>query len=222
MKRLTRLPVAAAITALMLAAATAEAQMYRYKDDNGRTVISNTVPHEASKRGYDILNSKGRVVDTVPPAPSAEEIAARKAEKAREEAALRQREQDELLLKRYSHPDDAVRAMHRKIQEMQSLNQLKQGNITLVTSQLNNEQSRAADLERSGREIPEPTRKKIDRLQNQIQDIEAEIETQNQAIENLKAEFVGDIERLEMVTGKKRTLPLEKPQAENSDQQSQD
>lgn len=210
MKRLTRFSLIA--SALLLAATAAEARMYRYMDENGQIVISNTIPQEASRRGYDILNSKGRVIDSVDPAPTAEEIAAREAREQREEAERIQREKDQALLKRFSHPDQAVRAMHRKIRELESLNQLKRGNISVIVSQLDNEEGRAADMERAGRDIPESMLEKIRRLEAQIHDIEQEIASQKAEIQSLRDDFEADIRRLETLTGEERTLPLERPE----------
>ncbi|MCK7549058.1 DUF4124 domain-containing protein [Marinobacter koreensis] len=190
---------------------TAHAQMYRYTDDNGQVVIGNTIPQEATKRGYDILGSNGRVVETVPPAPTKEEIAAREAEKQREQEREQQRKEDEKLLKRYSHPDQAVKAMYRKIREMQGLIQLKRGNIAVVSSQLDNEQSRAADMERSGRDIPDATLQKIERLESQIKDMEREIASQQKEILEMKESYLKDIKRLEEITDEERTLPLDPP-----------
>ncbi len=189
--------------------ATAEAGMYRYTDENGRMVISNTIPQEATKRGYDILGSNGRVVETIPPAPTEEEIAAREAEKQRQKELAAQQELDRQLLKRYSHPDQAVRAMHRKIRELEGLIQLKRGNISVISSQLDSEQSRAANIERSGGTIPEAMLEKIRRLESQIRDLEREISVQSQEIDELRADFEADIERLEQVTGEARTLTLD-------------
>ena len=183
--------------------------MYRYTDENGQIVISSTIPQEASRRGYDILSKNGRVIETIDPEPTEEEIAAREAEEKRQAEAERQRELDRKLLERYSHPDEAVRAMHRKIRELQGLNQLKRGNISVIVSQLDSEQSRAADLERSGRDIPEATLEKIRRLEAQIRDIEREINSQNANIKALQERFEADIERLEEITGEERTLPLD-------------
>lgn len=193
----------------LLFAAGAQATMYRYTDENGRLVISNTIPQEATKRGYDILSKNGRVVETVAPAPTAEEIAAREAEKERQKQLEIQQEQDRLLLKRFSHPDQAVRAMHRKIRELEGIIQLKLGNISVISSQLDSEQSRAADMERAGRDIPETTLEKIRRLEAQIRDIEREISAQRQDIGEMKKAYESDIKRLEEITGETRTLPLE-------------
>jgi len=214
--RLTALSVKTTALALALGfSAQAAANMYRYTDENGQIVISSTIPQEATKRGYDILSNNGRVIETIPPAPTEEEIAAREAEKQRQKELAEQREQDRALLKRFSHPDQAVKAMHRKIRELEGLIQLKRGNISVISSQLDNEQSRAANMERAGREIPEGTLEKIRRLEAQIRDIEREIASQTQEIDELRKAFEDDIESLEEVTGEARTLPLDHTKTDN-------
>lgn len=214
--RLTAVSVKATALALALGfSAQVAANMYRYTDENGQIVISSTIPQEATKRGYDILSNNGRVIETIPPAPTEEEIAAREAEKQRQKELAEQREKDRALLKRFSHPDQAVKAMHRKIRELEGLIQLKRGNISVISSQLDSEQSRAANMERAGREIPEATLEKIRRLESQIRDVEREITSQTQEIEELRKAFEADIERLEEVTGEARTLPLDHNETED-------
>lgn len=187
-----------------------EAGMYRYTDEEGQIVISNTIPQAATKRGYDILNSSGRVVKTIDPAPTDAEIAAREAEKQRQKELGIQQEKDARLLKRFSHPDQAIKAMHRKLDELRGIIQLKRGNISVISSQLDTEQSRAANMERTGRKIPESTLDKIRRLESQIHDIEREISRQAQEIDSLKQSYESDIQRLEKITGESRTLSLER------------
>jgi len=197
--------------ALLLVTASASASIYRYIDENGQVVISNTIPQAASKRGYDILNNKGRVIETVDPAPTAEEIAARESKKREEEMQAQQLELDRKLLERFRHPDDAVRTLHRQIGALRELSGLKRRNISIIENQLDTEQARAADLERAGREIPQATLKKIRRLETSIDELEREIRAQQAEIDAVKRQFITDIERLEVITGKSRTLPLEVP-----------
>ena len=111
------------LLAALVLTSPAQAQMYRYTDEHGQIVIGNTIPQEATRRGYDILSNSGRVIETIPPAPTPEEIAAREAEKQRQREAERQRQADELLLKRFTTPDQAVQAMHRKIRELEGLSE---------------------------------------------------------------------------------------------------
>jgi predicted RNase H-like nuclease (RuvC/YqgF family) len=209
-----RLTLAAAVLAAILGSTAAHANTYRYTDENGQMVISNTVPQEAVKRGYQILNQQGRVIREVAPALTEEEIAAREARKREEQRLEEQRKQDAMLLKRFSSPDSAVKAMHRKIEELESLIQLKQGNISVLESQLQNEQSRAADMERQGREVLQGVLQKISRLEQQIGELEAEIADQRSDIDAARQEFLEDIRRLEQITDKERTLPLNRKQSE--------
>ncbi|MDX1456322.1 MAG: DUF4124 domain-containing protein [Marinobacter sp.] len=217
MKRTTTLLSSVLMVSLLATAIPADARMYRYKDENGRTVISSTVPQQASQRGYEILDNKGRVIKTIAPAPTAEEIAAREAEEARLRQQELQQERDQALLKRFSHPNEAVQAMERKLQELQSLIQLKRGSISVIANQLDNEQARAANLERSGQNIPEASLQKITRLQSQISDIEQEIAEQDEEMEEVRTHFVEDIQRLEQITGETATLPYKEALPQSSD-----
>lgn len=216
--RLTKAPVLASLITLgLLTSAGLQAGMYRYTDANGQLVISNTIPQEATKRGYDIISDSGRVIETIAPAPTAEELAAREAAKERKRQREAQLEQDRLLLKRFSHPDQAVRAMHRKVEELEGLISLKRGNISVLTSQLDNEQRRAAEMERAGRNVPDATLKKIYRLEGQVRDIEREIAAQRLEIDAVAQRFLSDIKRLEEITGLERTLPLKDTGAASSE-----
>lgn len=223
MRHLPRLALVNALVTVvftsLVASSAMASSMYRFKDENGRMVISNTVPSESSTRGYEILNSQGRVVDVVEPAPTAEEIAAREAEKQRRAQADKQRQEDAELLRTFSHPDDAVRALRRKLQELESLVQLKRGNISVIESQLEEQQSKAADLERAGREVPENLLTRIDRLRSQIREIEKEISVQNMETQAIRESFEQKIERLEVITGETRTLSLE-PQNDTTARQN--
>jgi chromosome segregation ATPase len=187
-----------------ISATSVHAGMYRYTDENGQVVIGSSVPQEATQRGYDILNNNGRVVTIIAPAPTEQELAERSAEQQRQDALDVQREQDRKLLKRFSHPDQARSAMNRKVRELEGLIRLKKGNITVISGQLNAEQSRAADLERSGRQIPEATLEKMRRLETQILDIEQEIKTQTQDIQTQQDIYEIDIRRLQQLTDKKK------------------
>ena len=208
MSRLNTTIVSSITVALMLFASTADARFYRYKDENGQLVISTTVPQEASIRGYEIINDSGRVIKTIAPAPTAQELADR-AERARKQVQLdHQRQTDRLLLRQFSHPDDAVLAMNRKLQELSSLIQLKRGNISGLISQLDEEQRRAANLERSGLSVPHSMLEKINRLQAQVWNFEQEIAIQNIEIDTMKNEFIKDIKRLEEITGEKTELTI--------------
>lgn len=199
--------------------------LYRYQDSQGNPVITSTLPDEALKRGYKVLDSSGRVLKTVPPAPTQKELE-RKArqqaqESARAEARKKQQEKDSLLLRTYSGPDDAVRAMQRKMQELSSLIALKEGNLSLLQSQLQNEQEKAANAERAGKPVPANVMRKIQNLRDQIRALKGKIAAQQADIGKVKQGYLKKIKRLEKLTGKKRTLPLDLPDSPRKTSASQ-
>ena len=212
-------PVLLLITSLALVPA-AVAEMYRFKDDDGRTVLSNTLPREARSKGYEILNNQGRVIETIPPPPTEEEIAERERQKELERKRREQKRQqekiDKRLLRQYSSPDDAARALHRKLRERFSTIKLKLGNINSLKSQLADEQNRAANMERSGREVPGSLRDKMKRLRAEKSEVMAEIKEELKEVEATREEFRGQINRLEELTDEKRTLPLTVPEEEEA------
>lgn len=204
---------------LSLAGSALGSQMYRYLDDDGRPVITSSLPQEVVSQGYEILNQRGRVVETVPPAPTEEEIAQREqekqAEREREAAAEKQRELDRQLLRQFSSADDTVRALQRSLREMFSLIQLKQGSISNLEGQLAEQESTAANLERQGRDVPDSVHDTISRIQSQKEDLHREITGQLEDIEETRQQYRVRIERMEELTGQQRTLPLTIPEEDN-------
>ncbi|TDT44483.1 uncharacterized protein DUF4124 [Halospina denitrificans] len=208
------------LTAGLALAPAVMAEMYRFKDDNGKTVLSNTLPREARSKGYEILDNSGRVIEKVPPPPTDEEIAERKRQKELERKRKEQKEQqekrDKRLMRQYSSPDDAVRALHRKLRQRFSAIKLKLGNINNLDSQVADERNRAANMERSGKEVPDSLRKKMKRLRAEKTDIMAEIQKELEEVEATRKEFRGQIKRLEELTDKERSLPLTVPEEEEA------
>lgn len=59
-------------------------ELYRYVNDKGVVVLDRQgVPPQYIGKGYQVLNDQGRVIRTVPPAPTAEELRQRKAPRPR-------------------------------------------------------------------------------------------------------------------------------------------
>lgn len=204
--------LAAALSLLLTLPVSAAGNLYRFKDGSGNPTISQSLPAEALQRGYQILNSSGRVLETVAPALTEAQIAAKK---AREQELARQAEQaekqkviDRQLLRTYSHPDDVIKALKRKLGQMRSLISLKQGNIVSLKAQVRQEQSRAANVERSGREIPSAILTRINSLQAEITETKAEIARQKKDIDSLVAEYETKTSRLEKLTEASRTLTI--------------
>jgi uncharacterized protein YoxC len=174
--------------------------LYRYRDHNGTVVLGKTIPPEYVQKGYEVLNPSGRVIEIIPPAPTPEELIKREAEAAeakRREDEIRKRiENDALLLRLYSHPDEAVLARDRKLQEIGGVIDMKRSNLQVLDNQIKEIQTQAAEIERSGRVVPEEMQERVLRLQKNVRDLQRDIEQVQQEKQNAEKEFAEKIDRL--------------------------
>lgn len=182
---------------LLLPVLAGAAELYRYTDDKGTTVLSRQgVPPEHIARGYEVLNDQGRVVRVVPPAPSAEEMQRLAEEKAKASS-------DAQLLRLYSTPEDVERARQRKLTELDGLVAVARGNLQGVRIQQANLQSQAADHERAGREVPAHLLAKIDSQKAEQERLLGDIARYQAAREQANASFDHDRDRLSELLSRK-------------------
>src|SRR3990167_2949902 len=129
----TKLILGTWLLACVGASFAAPGTLYRYKDEQVNVVLNSTIPSEFVAKGYEVLNAQGRVIEKVPPALTQEQRAQRDAEKLRQEAEAEARKQQEIQDKEpkllYSHPDDIVRILQRRIQDAQAVIQLRRSQI---------------------------------------------------------------------------------------------
>ncbi|WP_246840917.1 ABC transporter ATPase [Hahella sp. CCB-MM4] len=164
-------------------------------------MLGNSIPPEYARKGYQIVDTFGRVVKDVPPALTPEQIAEQerlKKEKARQEELARQQEEaDRTLLRLYSHPGDARRARDRRLQELDALINLKRKKIEANDKKIVDLESRAADAERAGKKVPEQILHEIERLSEQKSTMENEIQSHQKDRNDIVEDFDEQIERLE-------------------------
>lgn len=123
--------------------------LYRYIDGRGQTVIDRQgIPPEYIGKGYDVLNDRGRVVQTVGPAPTAAELQRRQDEQQQAVANAQ-------LLRRYSSLEDLDRASTRRQAEFSSRMTSLQSSLQALLAHQADLQGRAATQERAGREVSE-------------------------------------------------------------------
>lgn len=182
---------------LLLPSLAGAAEMYRYTDDKGITVIDRQgVPSEFIGKGYEVLNDQGRVIRVVPPAPTAEEMKKLLADRARAKS-------DAQLLRLYSTPEDVDRARTRKLAELDGLIGVAKGNLQSVRLQQANLQSQAADHERAGRQVPDYLLAQIENQRAEQASLRKNIERYQQARKLADSSFAADRERLvELLQGR--------------------
>ncbi|WAJ37431.1 DUF4124 domain-containing protein [Pseudomonas sp. GOM7] len=171
------------------------AELYRYVDDKGVTVLSRQgVPPEFIGKGYEVLNDHGRVLRVIPPAPTPEEFARMQAEKARASS-------DAQLLRLYSNLDDVDRARERKLSELDGLIRVARGNLQSVRTQQANLQGKAAEHERAGRQVPENLLVQISGLRDEQERLQRDIDRYQASRLQAEKDFAADRARLAELFG---------------------
>lgn len=167
-----RAVVIAAFGLLPIVAVAAQAPvmlLYRYVDSRGVTVLDRQgVPPEYVGKGYQVLNQSGRVVQTVPPAPTAEEI------RLKQQAQV-QSQADAQLLDRYPSLEELDKASARRRAEIDALIAVATANVQTLQGQQTTLQGQAAAQERAGQEVSTSMLDQLRDVQAQIIDAQARI-----------------------------------------------
>lgn len=175
-------------------ASTAEAaELYRYINDKGVTVLDRSVPPQYVGRGYEVLDKDGRVKQVIPAALSPEE---RQAQRDAELEQQRQRTADETLLRLYSSVADLDRAHNRQVQQIEALIATAEANLLTLQSQRVDVQSRAASQERAGREVDAQLLRQLDHIESERGRLERQIANSRQEINSINAAFASRRQRL--------------------------
>ena len=138
---------------------SADIRLYRYNDENSQLVISTQVPLRYARSGYEVIDSKGKVLDVIEPELAGDALLARERQQSQERQARAAREHRERegreLLKMYGSVDGVDRAETRQLAEMDAQIAIEQGSIQRLRVQREGKETRAAAIERSGRNVPE-------------------------------------------------------------------
>jgi hypothetical protein len=173
-----------------MAPLAAQAELYRYTNEKGVTVLDRLgVPPQFIDKGYEVLNDQGRVVKTVPPAPTLEERQRMQADKARAGS-------DAQLLRLYTSVEDVDRALQRKLSELDGLITVAKGNQQSLRTQQANLQAQAADNERAGRQVPEALVAQIDNVRSEYKRLDDDIARYQDERKKAQASFAADRARL--------------------------
>jgi len=113
---------AALISLLMWSALSSAAELYRYQNEAGITVVDWTIPAAFVANGYEVLSESGQVLRVVPRMQTETEreqaAAAEQQVKAEAAAVAAQIERDTFLLRRYSTVEDIEAARDRSLREL--------------------------------------------------------------------------------------------------------
>ncbi|MBF7728726.1 DUF4124 domain-containing protein [Pseudomonas sp. N040] len=184
------------LVGLLLPLLSGAAEIYRYTNASGQPVLDRQgVPPQFIGNGYQVLNEQGRVIKVVPPAPSAAERQRQAEEKARANS-------DAQLLQLYSSQEDIDRALERKLAEVDGMISVVKGNQLSLTNQQDKLQKQAAELERSGHEVPAQLVSQINDLQFEQARLDKDIARYMAVRAQAQASFAADRVRLGEILGR--------------------
>jgi len=193
------------LTSNLITSSIASAQgktYFRYLNDKGIKVISDSISPKYVVRGYEIIDSSGRMIQLVAPEPSTEEKIRLAEEKTERERLAKW---DKRLLLRYSHIDDINDAKERKLRNIDN----DIFNLKLTVNNINLEikqhQAKAANNERLGKAVGEETLSTIQRLQRDKSLTNDQIQRKQEEKQLVAENFDNDVERFKVI--RPETLP---------------
>jgi chromosome segregation ATPase len=193
----TSLKILISVSIFFVAAQAATKTVYRYKNNEGVTVMDNKIPAEYASKGYEILSTTGKIIKVVPPSLSKEEAEKQKAEKLAKEERLKA---DIELKRSYSSVIDIDAAKERNLQSLKANIAILKSTLESTKQDIISETGRAASLERSGRKINKETLAKIDGLQKKEKDLTQQIVQREKELKVISDKFDQDKKRFMEIT----------------------
>jgi hypothetical protein len=185
-------------------------KMYRWVDEQGNTFFSDQVPPEQSQYRRDSLSKTGRILEVTEKAKTKEQMELEKRlaklRSNQDKIIANQKIHDKALLSTFHSKEDLLATIKVKLQALDTQRKVMESNLNRLINQLEEQQKKAANLERNAQRVPEKLLDNIQSTQEQIQQarstISARIDKQNQ----IKEEYNADIERFVFLT-QSRTEP---------------
>jgi uncharacterized protein (DUF3084 family) len=192
--------LATAFAAVLLGTAPAEAaRMYKWVDENGKVHYGDKVPPQYAKQERKVLNEQGVEVGTLDAAKTPEQIAEeeRLAEQRREQerVAAERAAHDRMLLATFTTEDDMVMTRDGKIAAIDGVLKVTRGRIENIEKDLTKLTREAADLERTGKPIPDSLHQEIGAARGQIERYSHYIADKRREQEAIREQFEADIRR---------------------------
>ena len=188
-----------ALLALMLAAQSAHATLYRWVDESGRVQYSDKPPITAGPKGVSQLDSQG-IVRKTPVVPETPAEAARRAQQTQEQ--MDQQRHDRALLQSFSSPKEVDLLRDRQIDAVNgSLETNKQRRLT-AQARLDAQTRQMNSFVVHKKPVPEDLSAAVSASSREIADIDADNIQKTSAIAAIRQKAEADKKRLiELLAG---------------------
>lgn len=188
----------ALLSGVASAAGTTDRLRYKWRDEAGNLHYSDSIPPEATRMGYEVVNQHGVVVRRIERAKTEEELAVAKAaadkiadEKRKADDAARN---DAQMLAAYPTEDDLRKSLQAQIDLISQNIQATEVGIASQEKSLAERLVHAAEQERNGKPVPAPVQKQINTLRAGLADQKAFLERRTADRAAMEKQLVTEIE----------------------------
>lgn len=186
------------VSGVVSAAGPSDRLRYKWRDEAGNLHYADSVPPEATRLGYEVVNQHGVVVRRVERAKTAEELAATKAaadklaeEKRRADDSARN---DAQMLAAYPTEEDLRKSLQAQIDLISQNIQATEVGIASQEKSLAERLVHAAEQERNGKPVPAPVQKQINTLRAGLAEQKAFLERRTADRAAMEKQLVADLE----------------------------
>lgn len=174
-------------------------QLYKWVDENGNVHYGDSIPPQYAEKEQKRLNPQGVTVEVRERAKTPEELVEeRRLATIQEEENERRREaetRDRILLDTFSNEDEIVMTRNGKVSAIDAVIRVTEGRIESLRNRLAELTNRAANLERSGKPVPDVLHQDIRSARQQIEDNQDYIVQKEQEQRETSAMYEADIQR---------------------------
>jgi len=159
---------------------------YKYKDEAGSLVMSFDIPAERVEYGYQIVDSRGRVIQEVVRPLTAEEY---REKLHREEALISCNQARRRVLNLYQNLEDIDYAEGKAVQTVDTSITNLRANLTHISNQKKEFETRAAQMDIAGQKLPTVLLGNIEKAEAEVTNIELSITRKRTERGNLNREY---------------------------------
>lgn len=177
------------------------AKLYKWVDETGQVRYGDSIPPRYARQSNETLNDQGIVVNRQDAAKTSEQIAKeeRAAKAAAEAERIRQEKahQDRILLDTFTNEDEMLMTRDGKIAAIEAVIRISNGRSGKLKQRLAQLKQRAANLERTGKPVPESITAEIAESRQMIDQNRLYVENRKAEQQKIRDKFAADIRRFQ-------------------------
>ncbi len=191
--------------ALLVAAGTAQAQMYRWVDGNGRVHYSDTPPTTFQKSGGAEMSKQGVVIKrTQSEAERRAEAERLEAEKQVQMERQKQAQLDRALTQTYTNEAEIDLARDRALEHHKLAIRGAEIRAEAVKATISDLKARIAAIENAGKQVGPGLTEQLDQATRESLELKRTILNNEEAMQNVRDKYAADKARFKVLTTTQR------------------